>query len=166
MYKENYGNIPNQDKINYLLEEAYNKTKDIKLLIKLHKMSKFLYNISDAIKLDKDISRSLCLYKLNLLSNEDIELTYQKLRQESFFFNAKILLVFDNSNFLIEYKKYHDLNEYEKLIIQVDKIFDDDANLIKNFEYEKLNSLLPRDIDSYLPKIDNTKFPYKLKEDN
>ncbi|MDO4662542.1 MAG: hypothetical protein Q4B36_05440 [Tissierellia bacterium] len=160
MYKENYGNIPNRDKINFILNDGYEKSKDLNLLIRSFRIGRFLGNLSKDLSLDKEILESLSLYKLDELYNDSIINIYQKLREEAYFFNAKVLLIFDESDFMKEYKENHILNDYEKVILDVDRFFDYKGDIIDNDYKRNFSLLLSKDIETYLPKVNKNKFPY------
>ena len=149
MYKEGFGNIPNKDKVRYMLEEGFGH-KEGKWVIHAHLIGKTAEKIAKELGLDSDIAYACgSLHDIaKAYSHEGMAHMmegYRILRFESYFFPARLALVHgfvdfnidfyhgeDNlkekdRDFLENFLKKHYQTEYDRLIILLD-------NLIK-YEY-------------------------------
>lgn len=94
MYKENYGNIPNRDKIVSYLEEGYKKNPG-DWIIHLWVVGKTCENIAKELGLDPDIALACgSLHDLGKARGakdaDHFYQTYKILRADSYFFPARI----------------------------------------------------------------------------
>lgn len=146
MYKKNYGNIPNKDKIHYYLIESNENLGEWVSHSKL--IGKSARDIADKIGLDKDIAYAIgSLHDIGKSKRKtglsQIMESFYMLRNEAYFFPAKISIshsfiikdikayVGDDNigkrdrkileNFLIS----HDYNDYDKLIQLLDNSITD-----------------------------------------
>lgn len=143
MYKENFGNIPNKDKIIYYLRE--NNPNFGKWVRRSFLIGKTAKNIANEIGLDKDIAYAIgCLYDIGNYEKEtgakQIIKAFDILRSETFFFPARIAI---SHNFVIkEINSYHDqMNISEK-----------QKNLIENYLYK----IEYNDYDKLIQVLDNS----------
>lgn len=96
MYKENFGNIPNKDKVRAMVEEAYKKNPG-SWIIHAHLVGKTCEKIAKEIGLDPDIAYA-CGYLHNIGESSGYEgmralmEAFRLLRSESYFFPARIAL--------------------------------------------------------------------------
>lgn len=140
MYKDNYGNIPNRDKIHYYLKEDNpNFGKWVKHSYLIGKTAR---NIAIEIGLDPDIAYAIgCLHDIGKYDKKKgarhILKGFELLRSETFFFPARIAMT---HSFIIK-----DVNSYSgKMNIgQEDKKFIEDYLFqIEYNDYDKLIQLL------------------------
>lgn len=170
MYKENFGNIPNKDKIRSIMDEAF-ATNPTKWIIYSHLVGKTCEKIAKELGLDPDIALACgSLYNIGkgLGFNNMAHLIegYRFLRSESYFLPARIALGYgfvtdsiDSYNgeknvsefdldFIGKFLEKREETLYEKLVIVVD-------NYIKN-EYLKSDEnddLKPLASDPEISKI-------------
>ncbi len=170
MYKENFENIPNKDKIRSIMDEAF-ATNPTKWIIHSHLVGKTCEKIAKEIGLDPDIALACgSLYNIGkgLGYNNMAHLLegYRFLRSESYFLPARIALGYgfvtdsiDSYNgeknvsefdldFIGKFLEKREETLYEKLVIVVD-------NYIKN-EYLKSDEnddLKPLASDPEISKI-------------
>lgn len=144
MYKENFGNIPNKDKVRNMVDEAFKKNPG-KWIIHSHIIGKTTEKIAKEIGLDPEIA-----YAAGMLHDigkgygyEDLSHMmegYRILRFDSYFFPAKIALThgfvtddvgsYHGANnlsdrdyeFLKAYLKKREIGPYEKLVILLDNL--------------------------------------------
>lgn len=149
MYKENYGNIPNKDKINYYLIED---NQNIGAWVRRSKIiGKTAQMMAKELGLDKDIAFACgSLFEIGKKENKNnLEKNirgFYILRKESYFFPAKINL---SHSFIIK-----DIDSF----IGEDNLEEKDKKIIKNFllshtytDYDKLIQVLDNSItDKYI----------------
>lgn len=152
MYKENYGNIPNKDKIRSIMDEAF-AANPTKWIIHSHLVGKTCQKIGKELGLDPDIALA-CGSLFNIgrgLGHDNMAHLlegYKFLRSESYFFPARLALGYGfvtdkidsyrgeknvsdfDLDFIGKFLKKREISPYEKLVIVVD-------NYIKN-EYPSL----------------------------
>ena len=144
MYKENFGNIPNKDKVRNMVDEAFKKNPG-KWIIHSHIIGKTTEKIAKEIGLDPEIA-----YSAGMLHDigkgygyEDFSHMmegYRILRFDSYFFPAKIALThgfvtddvgsYHGANnlsdrdyeFIKAYLKKREIGPYEKLVILLDNL--------------------------------------------
>ena len=144
MYKENFGNIPNKDKVRNMVDEAFKKNPG-KWIIHSHIVGKTAEKIGKEIGLDPEIA-----YAAGMLHDigkgygyEDLSHMmegYRILRFDSYFFPAKIALThgfvtddvgsYHGANnlsdrdyeFIKAYLKKREIGPYEKLVILLDNL--------------------------------------------
>lgn len=144
MYKENFGNIPNKDKVRNMVDEAFKKNPG-KWIIHSHIIGITTEKIGKEIGLDPEIA-----YAAGMLHDigkgygyEDLSHMmegYRILRFDSYFFPAKIALThgfvtddvgsYHGANnlsdrdyeFLKAYLKKREIGPYEKLVILLDNL--------------------------------------------
>ena len=144
MYKENFGNIPNKDKVRNMVDEAFKKNPG-KWIIHSHIIGKTTEKIGKEIGLDPEIA-----YAAGMLHDigkgygyEDLSHMmegYRILRFDSYFFPAKIALThgfvtddigsYHGANnlsdrdyeFIKAYLKKREIGPYEKLVILLDNL--------------------------------------------
>lgn len=144
MYKENFGNIPNKDKVRNMVDEAFKKNPG-KWIIHSHIIGKTTEKIAKEIGLDPEIA-----YAAGMLHDigkgygyEDLSHMmegYRILRFDSYFFPAKIALThgfvtddvgsYHGANnlsdrdyeFIKAYLKKREIGPYEKLVILLDNL--------------------------------------------
>ncbi|MDD7305286.1 MAG: HDIG domain-containing protein [Peptoniphilaceae bacterium] len=141
MYKENFGNIPNRDKINYFLKEDNpNFGKWVKHSYLIGRSAK---NIAEEIGLDPDIAYACgCLHDIGKYDKDKgarhIIKGFELLRSETFFFPARIALThsfiikkvdsysgkmnidYKDKKFIEDYLFQIEYNDYDKLIQLLD----------------------------------------------
>lgn len=140
MYKENYGNIPNWDKINYYLKEDNpNFGKWVKHSYLIGKTAK---NMAEELGLDPDIAYAVgCLHDVGKYDKKKgarhIIRGFEILRSETYFFPARIAMT---HSFLIKdvdsYSGKMNIKEKDKKFIE-DYLFQIEYN-----DYDKLIQLL------------------------
>lgn len=140
MYKENFGNIPNRDKINYFLrEDNPNFGKWVKHSYLIGRTAR---NIAKELGMDKDIAYAIgCLHDIGKYDKEKgarhIIKGFEILRSETFFFPARIALT---HSFIIKdvdsYSGKMNIGQKEKEFIE-DYLFQIEYN-----DYDKLIQLL------------------------
>ena len=149
MYKENYGNIPNKDKINYyLIEDNQNIGAWVRRSKIIGKTAKMM---AKELGLDKDIAFACgSLFEIGKKENKNnLEKNirgFYILRKESYFFPAKTNL---SHSFIIK-----DIDSF----IGEDNLEEKDKKIIKNFllfhtytDYDKLIQVLDNSItDKYI----------------
>lgn len=149
MYKENYGNIPNKDKINYyLIEDNQNIGAWVRRSKIIGKTAKMM---AKELGLDKDIAFACgSLFEIGKKENKNnLEKNirgFYILRKESYFFPAKTNL---SHSFIIK-----DIDSY----VGEDNLEEKDKKIIKNFllsytytDYDKLIQVLDNSIrDKYI----------------
>ncbi|WP_394019037.1 HDIG domain-containing metalloprotein [Anaerococcus cruorum] len=144
MYKENFGNIPNKDKIVSYLEEGY-KNNPGKWVLHLWIIGKTAQNMAEELGLDPDIAFACgALHDIGKSTGaknaEHFYEGYKILRSDSYFFPARIALTHsfqiknvdayvgewniaaDKKSFVADFLKYNEYTEYDLLIQYLDGI--------------------------------------------
>lgn len=144
MYKENFGNIPNKDKIVSYLEEGY-KNNPGKWVLHLWIIGKTAQNMAEELGLDPDIAFACgVLHDIGKSTGaknaEHFYESYKILRSDSYFFPARIALTHsfqiknvdayvgewniaaDKKSFVADFLKYNEYTEYDLLIQYLDGI--------------------------------------------
>lgn len=140
MYKENFGNIPNRDKINYYLRE--DNPNFGKWVRHSYLIGKTARNIARELGMDEDVAYAIgCLHDIGKYDKDKgakhIINGFNILRSETFFFPARIALT---HSFIIK-----DVNSYSgKMNIGEDdkKFIEDYLYQIEYNDYDKLIQLL------------------------
>lgn len=164
MYKENFGNIPNKDKIHYYLIED---NKNMGAWVTHSKLiGKSARDIAKEIGLDKDIAYAIgSLHDIGKSESKEglshIIEGFHILRNESYFFPAKIAL---SHSFIIK-----DIKAY----VGEDNIGKRDRKILENFlithdynDYDKLIQLLDNSITDKYVGIDKKQEILKEKYKN
>ena len=144
MYKENFGNIPNKDKIVSYLEEGY-KNNPGKWVLHLWIIGKTAQNMAEELGLDPDIAFACgALHDIGKSTGaknaKHFYEGYKILRSDSYFFPARIALTHsfqiknvdayvgewniaaDKKSFVADFLKYNEYTEYDLLIQYLDGI--------------------------------------------
>ena len=144
MYKENFGNIPNKDKIISYLEEGY-KNNPGKWVLHLWTIGKTAQRMAKDLGLDPDIAFACgALHDIGKSTGaknaEHFYESYKILRADSYFFPARIALSHsfqiksvdayvgawnisdDRKAFVADFLKYNEYNDYDLLIQYLDGI--------------------------------------------
>ena len=174
MYKENYGNIPNKDKIRSIMDEAF-ATNPTKWIIHSHLVGKTCEKIAKELGLDPDIALACgSLYNIGKGLGYDnmahLLEGYRFLRSESYFLPARIALGYgfvtdsiDSYNgeknvsefdldFIGKFLEKREVTAYEKLVIVVDHYIKNEYSSLaeKNeVEVESRNSEISNRIDNW-----------------
>ena len=144
MYKENFGNIPNKDKIISYLEEGY-KSNPGKWVLHSWIVGKTAQNMAKDLDLDPDIAFACgALHDIGKSTGaknaEHFYRGYKILREDSYIFPARIALTHsfqikkaesyvgewniakDKKDFVDDFLTYNDYNDYDLLIQYLDGI--------------------------------------------
>lgn len=157
MYKENFGNIPNKDKVRSMVEEAYKKNPG-SWIIHAHVVGKTAEKMAKEIGLDPDIAYA-CAYLHNIGESSAYEgmrsliEAFRILRSESYFFPARIALGYsfvDNDirfyggdknisdrdlEIIKNFLRQREIGPYDRLIMALDNLIGEDY---LGFEKRKL----------------------------
>ncbi|MCI5840039.1 MAG: hypothetical protein SOZ89_04670 [Peptoniphilaceae bacterium] len=158
MFKKDFGNIPNKDKVRFFFDKDLEKNNDILKIKKLSIMAELAKNMAFELKLDEDICYSFCAL---ICLNENYKETYKKYRENSYFALADSVLYFyldsskeENKDFFILKKE----NEYDRLnMFLYDCVNEKEYIRFYSYFSEKLN----KEIYKYI-KINKNKFPYNI----
>ena len=148
MYKENFGNIPNKDKVRSMVEEAYKKNPG-SWIIHAHVVGKTSEKIAKEIGLDPDIAYA-CAYLHNIgessgyIGMRSLIEGFRILRFESYFFPARIALGYsfvDNDinlyggeknisgrdlEIIKNFLRQREVRSYDRLIMVLDNLIGDE----------------------------------------
>lgn len=179
MYKKDFGNIPNKDKIIYYLIE--NNKRNKKLAERSFSIGNMAKKIAGEIDLDKDIAFATgCLFDIGKTEEEDpgksLIKGYQILRKDSYFFPARIaishafvtkdvedsLIISDldekDIHFLKNFLFQISYNDYDRLIQVLDGGFYENSymgileknEISKSYDKEALEKLI--NLEEYFEK--------------
>lgn len=189
MYKKDFGNIPNKDKIIDYLSSA-NEDFFGRWIIHAYLLGFSSKNMAKKLGLDEDVAfaAGALVYLGKTQGSEDfIFRTYELLREDSYFYigNTALLAYFKDRelpaprrDFLESFLLKHDPSPYSNLVAFVDKLLLvlEERKYGKNFldqridfdedkferNYRAYQEALGEDLTSYIPKLKKSKFPLKL----
>lgn len=189
MYKKDYGNIPNKDKI---IDYLSSGDEDFfgRWIIHAYLLGLISKNMAKKLGLDEDVAfaAGALVYLGKTQTSEDfIFRTYELLREDSYFYigNTALLAYFKyrdlpspRRDFLERFFLKHDQTPYSDLVAFVDKflLVLEERKYGKNFldqrldldedkferTYRAYQEALGEDLTSYIPRLKKSKFPLKL----